>query len=62
MFLQPLAPIVIPVALLTGRVYRDGLGGLQAVLFYFCRPFRNVRIFVGDPPKSGQFYRQVNYS
>jgi hypothetical protein len=25
----------IPVALLTGRVYQDGLGGLRAVLFGF---------------------------
>jgi hypothetical protein len=24
------------VALLTGRVYQDGLGGLRAVLFLFC--------------------------
>src|SRR5208282_2565768 len=34
-FLQSLAAIVITVALLTGRVYQDGLGGLRAVLFWF---------------------------
>jgi hypothetical protein len=30
---QSCAAIVMPVALLTGRVYEDGLGGLRAVLF-----------------------------
>jgi hypothetical protein len=33
-FLQSPAAILMPVALLTGKVYQDGLGGLQAVLFY----------------------------
>ena len=36
-FLQSVAAILMPVALLTGRVYQDGLGGLRAVLFYFCQ-------------------------
>src|SRR5450756_1503855 len=31
--LQSLAAILMAVALLTGRVYQDGLGGLRAVLF-----------------------------
>src|ERR1700687_4245 len=31
--LQSPAPMVMAVALLTGRVYQDGLGGLRAVLF-----------------------------
>src|SRR6202047_3030462 len=34
-FLQSVAVILMPVALLTGRVYQDGLGGLRAVLFIF---------------------------
>jgi hypothetical protein len=32
---QPLTAILVAVALLTGRVYWDGLGGLRAVLFSF---------------------------
>jgi hypothetical protein len=38
-FLQSREAIVTPVALLTGRVYQDGLGGLRAVLFIFGRFF-----------------------
>jgi hypothetical protein len=33
--LQPIASTLNTVALLTGRVYQDGLGGLRAVLFHF---------------------------
>src|ERR1700686_3538734 len=36
-FLQSVAAMLVPVALLTGRVYQDGLGGLRAVLFIFCQ-------------------------
>src|SRR5271166_4576714 len=39
-FLQSLAAILIAVALLTGRVYQDGLGGLRAVLFHSCNFLR----------------------
>src|SRR5664279_3839210 len=37
---QSPAAIVTTVALLTGRVYQDGLGGLRAVLFNFWRVSR----------------------
>jgi hypothetical protein len=37
----------MPVALLTGRVYQDGLGGLRAVLFIFTG---NRRHPVSDEP------------
>ena len=40
-FLQSVAPILMPVALLTGRVYQDGLGGLRAVLFYYWKALRH---------------------
>ena len=36
-FLQSVVAILMAVALLTGRVYQDGLGGLRAVLFYCCQ-------------------------
>src|ERR1039458_5161646 len=41
MFLQSLAAILTRVALLTGRVYQDGLGGLRAVLFSSWKALRH---------------------
>ena len=38
--------MVLPVALLTGRVYQDGLGGLRAVLFICGRLFLIWTVFL----------------
>jgi hypothetical protein len=51
-FLQSVAAILMPVALLTGRVYQDGLGGLRAVLFIFARlvaTWSQARVRLGQP-------------
>jgi hypothetical protein len=51
-FLQSVAAILMPVALLTGRVYQDGLGGLRAVLFIFAGLVASrsqARVRLGQP-------------
>jgi len=46
----------MPVALLTGRVYQDGLGGLRAVLFWF------LEGFFGTDPRHKSDMRSFSYA
>jgi len=38
------------IALLTGRVHQDSLGGLQAVRFYFWGEFVRLRLLLSNNP------------